>query len=610
MFWSDTLVKNLQSPQIINDSKTPSGRVHVGALRGVLIHDAVFRALKDHGVPARYLYGVDDYDPLDELPAGHKAFFEPYLGMPLCNVPPIPGSDHQDMAEHFFSEFKDVFDELSVQPEIYRMRDIYLEGRFNEPIARILEQADKVREIYQQVSGSERSPTWHPFQAICEQCGRIGTTEVYHFDGKEVSYRCRPDLVAWAQGCGYEGKRPPFDGQGKLVWKLEWVAKWATFPVSIEGAGKDHSTKGGSRDVSSRCLSVIFGKQPPLNIPYEFFLVGGAKMSSSKGLGVSAREMADFLPPEILRFLMIKAKPNKPVNFEPDEQNITKLFNEFDRAHQRYFSGKSIAEDEKRIYNLSAPEYPDAAYLENFQIVTTLVQMPHLDLEKEVARRKGSELTDLERKRLQDRVDAATYWLNHYAQPEERTVLQRELPASASELSHAQRAFLNRLADKLETSLWSEDILQAHIFTVARTTPIRQPIAFQAIYCVLLARASGPKAGNLLAFLDRTFVINRFRELAYCEADFLREVSVDVKGFIQAIEFESRRHELKSFTTKLQSIDDQSWVLRVSYRGPDDRLFAKSILFQPPEGQTPQEAAQHLLHAIRARVPVKLDLST
>ena len=50
----------------------------------------------------------------------------------------------------------------------------------------------------------------------------------------------------------------PFDGRGKLPWKLEWVAKWVTFPVTIEGAGKDHSTKGGSRDVSEACLRAIY----------------------------------------------------------------------------------------------------------------------------------------------------------------------------------------------------------------------------------------------------------------------------------------------------------------------------------------------------------------
>ena len=71
MFWTeDVAARAGATPQIINDSKTPSGRVHVGALRGVLIHDAIFRTLKEKGTPVRYLFGVDDFDPVDEIPKG------------------------------------------------------------------------------------------------------------------------------------------------------------------------------------------------------------------------------------------------------------------------------------------------------------------------------------------------------------------------------------------------------------------------------------------------------------------------------------------------------------------------------------------------------------
>src|ERR1700751_4750722 len=114
MLWFADIARDVDAGKahVINDSKTPSGRVHVGALRGVLIHDAIFRTLREKGIEARYLFGVDDYDPLDEIPAGKGAHFEKYLGQPLCNVPPPDNSPAPDMAEHYIQEFFEIFDEL------------------------------------------------------------------------------------------------------------------------------------------------------------------------------------------------------------------------------------------------------------------------------------------------------------------------------------------------------------------------------------------------------------------------------------------------------------------------------------------------------------------
>ncbi len=533
MFWCDQLVQKIDGPQTINDSKTPSGRAHVGALRGPLIHDAIFRSLKAKGTPVRYLFGCDDYDPVDEIPYGEAEHFEKYLGAPLCNVPPPPGSKATDMADHYIAEFFSVFGGLGIRPEFYRMRDIYRTGRFNEAIDAILRKADVVRRIYKEVSGSERSEEWHPFQVVCENCGRIGTTVVSAYDGKEVTYECKPNLVKWARGCGHRGKMPPFDGKGKLPWKLEWCAKWRTFPVTIEGAGQDHSTKGGSRDVAMACVRAIFGQEPPLNCPYDFFLVGGAKMSSSKGIGVTARQMSDFLPPEILRFLLIRPPPRQPVNFEPTEVYILKLFNDFDRyAHKYYQDPKAVAGD-KRIYELSEVDPEPAHWLGDFQLVTALTQMPHLDTVTELEKRKGSPLTPLERKHLELRIRAARYWVEHYATEEEKTRLQETLPARAQELSATQRAFLQTLARLLPQTPWEGDALQVCVFNAARLTPIDQPSAFKAIYRVLLDRDNGPKAGNFLSFLERDFVVRRCSELPVDKLKFWEETGIEKEAFEQ-----------------------------------------------------------------------------
>ncbi len=466
-------------------------------------------------------------------PMGRRAISRNTLALRYAMCPRLPAPAATDMADHYVSEFFTVFGELGIRPEFYRMRDLYRSGRFNEAIDAILRKAGEVRRIYKEVSGSERAEDWHPFQVVCENCGRIGTTVVTSYDGASVEYQCRPDLVKWAQGCGYRGKAPPFDGNGKLPWKLEWCAKWRTFPVTIEGAGQDHSTKGGSRDVAMACLRAIFGQEPPLNCPYSFFLVGGAKMSSSKGIGVTTREMADFLPPEILRFLLIRPQPKQPVNFEPSEDYIVKLFNEFDRYHRKYYRDPDAPPGDKRVYELSEVSPEPDHWVADFQLVVALTQMPHLDIVRELEKRKGSPFTPLEREHLELRIRAARYWVERYATEEEKTRLQEELPARAHELTAPQRAFLHGAASGLREAQWEGEALQSAIFSAARLTPIEQPDAFRAIYRVLLDRENGPKAGNFISFLDREFVIRRFRELSVDAAGYLAGTGITPAKFEQ-----------------------------------------------------------------------------
>ena len=46
MDWADELAAGVSGPQVVNDSKTPSGTVHVGSLRGPVILDVIARALR------------------------------------------------------------------------------------------------------------------------------------------------------------------------------------------------------------------------------------------------------------------------------------------------------------------------------------------------------------------------------------------------------------------------------------------------------------------------------------------------------------------------------------------------------------------------------------
>jgi lysyl-tRNA synthetase, class I len=53
MYWADEIAASVDGAQVINDSKTPSGTVHVGSLRGVVLHDAIRRAVAERSLPSR-----------------------------------------------------------------------------------------------------------------------------------------------------------------------------------------------------------------------------------------------------------------------------------------------------------------------------------------------------------------------------------------------------------------------------------------------------------------------------------------------------------------------------------------------------------------------------
>ena len=79
MFWADKLLENNSGKQIVNDSWTPSGIIHMGSLKGPVIHDTLFLILKEKGADVKFMYGFDDFDPIDGLPPDLKDSHSKYL---------------------------------------------------------------------------------------------------------------------------------------------------------------------------------------------------------------------------------------------------------------------------------------------------------------------------------------------------------------------------------------------------------------------------------------------------------------------------------------------------------------------------------------------------
>ncbi len=526
MFWADEIVDNIletytgRNTFIVRDEKTLSGRVHIGSVRGVVIHGIIAQVLKERGKEAHFVYEFNDYDPMDGMPKELEGRgFNEYMGKPLCNIP-SPDGKAENFAEYYGVEFLGVIKEMGFDPELPRASQAYKKGKMNDWIKLALTKNKEIREIYKRVSGSEKPDHWSPVQVICEQCGKVGSTDVLSFDGEKVKYRCTKAKVTWAKGCEFEGEISPFDGNAELTWKVEWPAKWDAYDVTIEGSGKDHNAAGGSHDIGVEICRNISHTEVPFNIPYEFFLVGGKKMSSSKGIGQTARDIADQLPPEMLRFLMLKTKPNRIIEFDPEGETIPRLFDQHDEAAKWYFheGEKDVVQtDQARAFELSQvrDETPQERFLPRFSQLVFIIQIPRLDVYGEVAKIKGAELTDLDREEIDLRVEYAKKWLENYAPEKYRYVLQEECPASAKNLSDLQKQFARELADMLDNlDNWEGETIHGQIHNLVKGNEDYTPKdCFQTIYTLFLDKTFGPQAGWFLSALDKDFVIKRLREL-------------------------------------------------------------------------------------------------
>ena len=523
MFWVDEIIEDIvrkypdKDSFLINDSTTPSGHAHFGSLRGVIVHDLIRRGLQDKQKKAVFQFGFEDFDPMDGLPVYVDQTFEKYMGMPLCNVP-APDEKHKSFAEQYQDELENIIKEIGVDFKIIKTSDYYHAGKFNEAIKIVLDNAVAIRKIYKEVSGSEKGDDWYPFQAVCPKCGKIGTTKVTGWDGKEVDFTCEENLVSWAKGCGYKGKISPYDGKGKMPYKVEWPSKWYLMAIDIEGAGKDHSAAGGSRDIANRIFREVFKKEPPYDIRYEHLLIGGAKMSSSKGLGVTAKDMYDLLLANLLRFLFVRTKYKKALEFNPEGETIPLLYDEYDRCALAFYEDPKS--DLARVFYYTEIDPVGQSslgstpkYILRFSKIAYMLQIPRVDILAYAKEEKRQDLTEIEKQEIEDRIVAAKKWLEKYAPENYKFTVQEKMPEAAKSLSNEQKEFLERILNVLKSKDFTGEDLHKEIHNIKKEIGIPPRDAFSAIYLTFLGKDSGPQAGWLLASLDKEFVIERLEEV-------------------------------------------------------------------------------------------------
>jgi len=524
--WADVVASRLMergSRHVICSGTSISGAPHIGSAGDVIFADVVARAVRKAGGEAEVIWIQDDMDPLRSVPEQLPRSFEEHLGKPVSDLPPIGDEPY---VQHFVRPFLAGLAELGIRPRVYSGTELYRGGMAKELVRTALDRAADVRRIVEETSGAERDEDWMPFSVVCQSCGRIATTKAYGRDAEgRVLYRCQGGVAGkkGIAGCGHEGAAELTEG--KLSWRLDWAARWKLLGVTCEPFGKDHAAAGGSWDTSSRIVEEVFGYPKPLPVVYEHILVGGEKMSKSKGNVVTLQQLLDVVPPEVVRWLFVRTDPNKHKDF--DWAKLPQLVEEYERAERLYYGAEAPSpredpEDVRRAYELSQVAESPAPALRQvpFGHLVTLVQIaPDTAGVLAVLRRTGELSEGLDAASmgaLESKVSRARAWVAAHAPEDARFTVQPAMTDEArAQLTDLQRDLLGAVAGALAAGPWEAGDIHNTVHDLGHARGMKAGDAFGAVYLAVLGKRRGPRLGYVLATMDRGWVLGRLAEASH-----------------------------------------------------------------------------------------------
>jgi lysyl-tRNA synthetase class 1 len=500
-FWLDIaadeiLRRHPDGEIIVSSGISPSASYHIGHFREIMTAEALAWAVRQRGRTARHLHVVDNIDPLrkwyDFLPKTDKD----YSGWPVALIPDPYGDCHASYADHFYAEFTQQLAPMGIQPEIIRSyEELYKTNRMTKYIEQALEHTQQIKKVFEELSNRELPEEWTSVWVL-DQDHKFQKGELSTWDSQAKTIN----------GLSYE------NGNAKLDWRLDWPARWVELGVNVEPFGaQEHGASGGSYDTGKLFVENVFHGQAPYDaVQYGHIHRPGEniKMSSSKGNGVTPQEALQIMPAEILRYFIVRSRPEKKIFFDPGI-GLYNLIDEFaaaqaDPNHEfRDAYNFAVAGGTKQVISSIS-----------FKHLVSVYQAAQGDVSEalQILRRTGYDAeVDAQKDIITAEFTFVKNWLGSYAPDEVKfTVLQQ--PPKV-ELSPKQQAFLSDLALRVERQAGDIDGQAMHllIYAAKDAAELAPKEAFQALYRTILGKDYGPKAGWFLSSLDRDWLTRRLK---------------------------------------------------------------------------------------------------
>lgn len=300
------------------------------------------------------------------------------------------------------------------------------------------------------------------------------------------------------------------DGQVKLDWRLDWPGRWWLLGVDVEPFGRDHATKGGSYDTGKRIAREVYDIDTPLPVPYEFINRTGdtKKMSASKGTGVNAHDVVDMLPPEVVRYFILRYSPAKRLYFD-ETDSLVRLVDDF--AAMRQHPQNEL--DERLLFLCTDGLNRSAVSSVPFSHLVISYQAALCDTAKtvEILRRSAeyADIVDEEETVIITELDYVSRWLDQWAPESLKFRLADEV--NPDEFSAEEKEYLRQLADDIAEAPAEADGNWFHqaIYAYKESGLLPPRELFTTIYRALIGKDSGPRAGWFLSILPRDWLTDR-----------------------------------------------------------------------------------------------------
>lgn len=480
----DKMGKPADEPVIFETGYGPSGLPHIGTFgevaRTTMVRQA-FQILSDR--PTRLIAFSDDMDGMRKVPDNVPNIkeTEQYLGLPLTKVPDPFGSN-LSFGSANNERLKAFLDQFGFDYEFYSATDCYSSGDFDETLLKVLERYDAVINVILPTLGEERRKTYSPFLPVCPKTGKVLQVPV-------VDRNVEAGTITYEDEDGSHVEVPVTGGHCKLQWKVDWAMRWTALGVDYEMAGKDLID---SVTLSSK-ITRILGGTPPEGFNYELFLdENGAKISKSKGNGLTIEGWLKYAAPESLSLYMFQS-PRKAKRLYFDV--IPKAVDEYVKFLDAFDGQDADKQLGNPVWHIHNGQPPAEDMPISFGLLLNLVGASHADSPAKLWQfiSKYAPGATPENHPLLDRLVgfAIAYYQDFVAPTRQfRAPEGKEIQAMEELL-----AFLDGAAEDMA----AEDI-QNEIYALGKKyefDPLRD--WFKALYETLLGQSQGPRMGSFIA---------------------------------------------------------------------------------------------------------------